>query len=128
MLIGLFNGLIDNLVCYYLSSLCVISITCWMIWAYTHNEKWQKVINDCIMYLITIFISATVMIVFRNLPGHQVSHPLFMGIAWFAFAILLIMEMLWLSYAFDNIMQHCRQSFSNFYVNTPDKSHNLRTR
>ena len=103
MLIGHFNGLIDNLVCYYLSALCIISITVWMIWAYTHSDKWQKIISDCIVYLVTIVISVSYMIIYRNVPAHQASNPLFFGAAWFAFAILTIMEFLWLSYAIDNV-------------------------
>jgi hypothetical protein len=128
MLTGLFNGLIDNLVCYYLSSVCIISISCWMIWAYTHSEKWQKVIRDCTMYLVTIMVTGTVMILFRNLPVQQTGHPIFIGIAWFAFSMLLIMELLWLSYAVDNIVQHCRQSFSTFYSSPTDKSRDFRVR
>ena len=128
MLIGLFNGLIDNLVCYYLSSICIISIACWMIWAYTHSDKWKKIISDCVVYLVTILVSVSVMIIFRNVPAHHSVNPLFIGVAWFAFAMLLIMELLWLSYVLDNIVQHCRQSFTNFYSAPIDNSRNFKLR
>jgi hypothetical protein len=97
-----------------------------MAWSYTHSKKWRDVMRDCLMYLTTILISGTVMIIFRNMPSNLADNPIIIGIAWFAFAMLFIMELLWLSYAIDNILQHCRQSFINFYATPPDNSRDFR--
>lgn len=89
----------------YLAVFCIVSILCWSAWSYLLQIKWQQILRDSAVYFLTISF-LTVVLALR--PVHA-DVSFWTPVSWFSFSMLLIMELLWISYMIEGMLQMMSQ-------------------
>ena len=123
-LIAIFGQVVTK----YLAAFCIVSILCWSAWSYLLQNKWQQIVRDSAVYFLTISF-LTVVLALR--PVHA-DISFWTPVSWFSFSMLLIMELLWVSYMVEGLLQLISQISlrkasekkivsrqSNRFINTP---------
>lgn len=123
-LIFLFGQVVSK----YLAAFCVVTVLCWSAWSYLMQNRWKQILRDSTVYFLTIAF-LTVILALRPV---QSDISLWTPISWFSFSMLLIMELLWISYMFEGLLllvshfslrkapkQRIHSSHANRLINTP---------
>ncbi len=104
MSISILGHTIDIWITRYVAAFCLFTILAWAGGAFCYIAKWEQLVRDCLVYLLIIGIT-TLVLLFR--PETNIT-PLLAALSWFCFAMLLIMELLWISYMMDHLFRALR--------------------
>lgn len=95
---------LDVWVTQYLAVACLLSILLWTGVMYLKGQFWEKTVRDAALFLVSIG-TLTLMLALRPTQTDAVFwNPL----NWFCFTMLLMMELLWVSYLVDTAYQFAR--------------------
>jgi len=89
----------------YISWSCLVSIIFWASGLFLWAKKWQRPVRDCSVYLVTIGVLTLVLMLRPS--NHDVF--LWSPLTWFCFTMLIIMELLWISFLFEALIRAVRK-------------------
>ena len=105
----------------YFAAFCIISILFWSTWSYLMHSKWQQILRDSAVYFLTISFLSVIL----ALRPVNADVDYWTPVSWFSFSMLFIMELLWLSYLVESLLQfitHISFHKSPKHGIMPDKS------
>lgn len=109
-------------IAYYCAGFCLLTIAAWAGGAYLWGRKWQKQVRDSAVYLLSIgSLSLTL-----ALRPEGSDAMLWRPITWFCFTMLMVIELLWLTFLFDTLCHSLRtflSSLSPRVQNSPSRLH-----
>ena len=116
-----FDSILNVWIPQYGAMISLVSILAWMAWARRNDPNWEQVRRDCTKYIVTITVPALVVILVHQLPADILDSPFIASLTWFCTALLLIIELLWLSFLFDRFvaMLNRNQQGTPAHVNHP---------
>ena len=95
------SALAGDWVSQYLAGFCLLTIIIWGIIAFLRTPKWEKSVRDAGIYFLVI-ATLTLVLALRPPKGDALFwYPL----TWFCFAMLLVMELLWMALLGETIYQ-----------------------
>lgn len=109
-------------VAYYLSGFCLMTILIWAGRAYLWEEKWQRQIRDAIVYFSTIGVLTMLLAIHP-----ENSDAIFWrSLTWFCFTMLMVIELLWVSFLLEQVFRAIRVFVESFFVRAAPPSSRLR--
>jgi len=87
----------------YVAGFCLITIAAWACGMYVFAKKWEQPVRDAGVYFLTIGTLALILAI-RPTTGDMM---LWSPVVWFCFIMLMVTELLWVSFLFDTIYRGC---------------------
>ena len=88
----------------YIAGFCLVSIAVWGASVYLWGQDWQKKVRDAAIFMGTIGL-LTLILALRPAKTDALFWP---PVTWFCFAMLIVMELLWLALLFESIIRSVR--------------------
>lgn len=85
----------------YIAGFCLITIALWAGGSYLWSKRWQQPVRDSGIYLLAIGLLTLIL----ALRPTQSDAALWPPLTWFCFSMLIVMELLWLSFLVDAVIQ-----------------------
>lgn len=104
MTIDLFAQQLEVWVSQYLAIFCLASIGAWAGGLYAWAKHWEGPVRDAGMYMLTI---GSLTLILALLPDHH-DVIFWTPVVWFCFTMLLMFELLWLSFLADLLYRTVR--------------------
>ena len=114
----MFNGMAQITylyVSYYLVGFSLLTIFLWAGRAFLWGAKWRTQLRDAVTYFATICVLALVL----ALHPENYDATFWRPISWFCFSMLLVVELLWISFLLDQIVSGIRAFFSSLVRRAP---------
>ncbi len=81
----------------YIAYFCLVTIVTWATVSYLWGKKWETPVRDSGIYLLTIGV-LTLILALRPTKTDAIFWP---PITWFSFTMLMVMELLWMSFLLE---------------------------
>jgi uncharacterized membrane protein len=91
---GLLTTQVDVWITQYIAGFCLVSILVWGMLMYAWSKQGKDALRDAGIYLVSI---GTLTLVLAMRP-QQHEMLLWTSVTWFAFSMLMILELLWISF------------------------------
>lgn len=117
----LISNIIGLWVSRYIALFCLLTLLIWGGGAYLLLDKWVKPVRDAAIYLGLIGV-LTLVLALRPAKMDMLFWP---PITWFCFSMLMMMELLWLTFLTDATIKGIRkfsERFSHSLVSIPTNS------
>jgi uncharacterized membrane protein YadS len=101
MSIGIIEQTIDIWVTQYAVLFCLLTIVAWGGSAFFLVSNWMKPLRDSVVYLLAIGLLALALSVRPNKLDSELWSPF----CWFCFAMLMVLELLWISYLLESLLK-----------------------
>lgn len=85
----------------YLAGFCLLTIIIWALISFMRTQKWERPVRDAGIFFLVIG-TLTLVLALRPPTGDAV---FWYPITWFCFAMLLVMELLWVALLCETIYQ-----------------------
>ncbi|MHB9134433.1 MAG: hypothetical protein ACYDBB_25455 [Armatimonadota bacterium] len=96
-----FTQMCDIWITQYSAGFCLVSILLWALITYLKAEHWERTVRDCAVYFLLIGTPALLLAMRPQHPDFFLWSPL----SWFSFSMLIVLELLWLSFMIDTILR-----------------------
>lgn len=95
----LFTNVIFLWVSRYIAGFCLVSIVLWATGSYLWSRNWQQRVRDSGIFFLVVGV-LTLLLLLRPEGTDAVLWP---PITWFCFSMLIVMELLWISFLVEMI-------------------------
>ncbi len=102
-------------VSYYIAGFCLFTIFLWAGRSFLWGAKWRTQIRDAVTYFTTVSVLALIL----ALHPENYDATFWRPISWFCFTMLLIVELLWISFLLDQVVVGIRTFFTSFTRRAP---------
>lgn len=112
MTIESFGHALDIWITQYMAVFSLITILGWALGSFLWMKKWERQVRDAGLYFLSIGM-LTLLLAIR--PALESDAVFWSPIAWFCFSMLLMLELLWISY----IIENCWRYMQRYYATMP---------
>ena len=95
------DNIIFVIVARYIAAGCLVSIAVWGAGMYLWAKDWQTRVRDAGIFLLVIGVLTGVL----ALKPAKMDAYFWPPITWFSFAMLIVMELLWIAFLFESLIR-----------------------